>query len=156
MAHFIKAKLPVRLVQQMTSRVPLYLQSLLNFTHKLNVDEFRKPKLVSRYRNKLYCESNNDVREDLDKARKQAIPKLATWEAEQPPIPANKIPQITFSSSSNVVALSVACLNLPVQVIFGLDIHAMVKFQNLPTYPLPCEGVRVSSVRRFPGVCEWV
>lgn len=52
------------------------------------------------------------------------------------------------------MGLSAVWFNLPIQVIFGLDIHAMVKFQNLPTYPLPCEGVRVGSVRRFPGVYE--
>lgn len=53
------------------------LESLFVFTHKLIVDEFRKPKLVLRSRTK-FCESHTDVREDLAKARKQAIPKLAT------------------------------------------------------------------------------
>lgn len=49
--------------------------------------------------------------------------------------------------------MSIDRLNLPVQVIFGLDIHSMFKFQNLQTYPLPSEAVWVSSVRRFLPVC---
>lgn len=144
----------MRLVQQMTSRVQLYSRKPTRFYAQTNC--WRIQKLVLQSRNKLMlCESNSDVREDLDKSRKQAIPKLATWEANSRRYKQIKS-QITLFEVENVVALSIAWFNLPIQVIFGLDIHAMFKFQNLPTYPLPCEVERVSSVRRFPGVCEWV